>query len=161
MLPWQPFWLSIYVVHIGATWRIRLNRRCAAAMRPYVKLLWPLVFISFQTWSSTECRYNKTLKFFKIILDVVPCPSSRRRSTVLKLFYFTRGSIIKYLAKPRPWSKLIAQAPAARGNFRLVCRRRPAAAWRLQYTNAAIGCNTVSWIFMLKLFYLISDVVPC
>ena len=32
-------------VHIGATWRIRLNRSCAAAMRPYVKLLWPLVII--------------------------------------------------------------------------------------------------------------------
>jgi len=29
--------------HIGATWRIRLNRPSAAAMRPYVKLLWPLV----------------------------------------------------------------------------------------------------------------------
>ena len=35
------YWL--YGVHIGATWRIRLNRPCAAAMRPYVKLLWPLV----------------------------------------------------------------------------------------------------------------------
>jgi len=23
-------------VHIGTTWRIRLNRPCAAAMRPYV-----------------------------------------------------------------------------------------------------------------------------
>jgi len=33
------FWLSIYAVHIGATWRIRLNRPRAAAMRPYVKLL--------------------------------------------------------------------------------------------------------------------------
>jgi len=30
-------------VHIGATWRIRLNRTCADAMRPYVKLLWPLI----------------------------------------------------------------------------------------------------------------------
>ena len=37
------FWLSIYGVHSGATWRIRLNRPCAAAMRPYGKLLWPLV----------------------------------------------------------------------------------------------------------------------
>ena len=37
------FWLSIYGVHIGATWRIRLNHACAAAMRPYVKLLCPLV----------------------------------------------------------------------------------------------------------------------
>jgi len=33
------------LVHIGVTWWIRLNRPCAAAMRPYVKLLWPLVII--------------------------------------------------------------------------------------------------------------------
>jgi len=33
------FWLSIYGMHIGATWRIRLNRSYAAAMQPYVKLL--------------------------------------------------------------------------------------------------------------------------
>ena len=33
------FWLSIYGVHIGATWQIRLNRPCVAAMWPYVKLL--------------------------------------------------------------------------------------------------------------------------
>jgi len=26
-------------VHIGTTWRIRLNRPCTTAMRPYVKLL--------------------------------------------------------------------------------------------------------------------------
>jgi len=29
--------------HVGATWRIRLNRPCAAAMRPYVKLFSPLI----------------------------------------------------------------------------------------------------------------------
>ena len=29
----------LYMVHIGATWRMRLNRPCAAAMGPYVKLL--------------------------------------------------------------------------------------------------------------------------
>jgi len=41
------FWLSIYGVHIGAsaTWWIRQSRPCSAAMRPYVKLLWPLVII--------------------------------------------------------------------------------------------------------------------
>jgi len=34
------FWLSIHGVHNGATWRIQLNRPCAATMRPYdVKLL--------------------------------------------------------------------------------------------------------------------------
>jgi len=39
------FWLSIFAVHIGATRRIRLNDPCVAtaAMRPYVKLLWPLL----------------------------------------------------------------------------------------------------------------------
>jgi len=26
-------------VHIGATWRVRFNDSCSAAMRPYVKLL--------------------------------------------------------------------------------------------------------------------------
>jgi len=35
--------------HIGAIWRIRLNRPCAAAMRSYVKLLWPLVIIAIVT----------------------------------------------------------------------------------------------------------------
>jgi len=33
------FWLSVYAMHTGATWRIRLNHPCAAAMRPYVKIL--------------------------------------------------------------------------------------------------------------------------
>jgi len=31
--------------HIVATWRIRLNPPCAAAMRPFVKLLSPLAII--------------------------------------------------------------------------------------------------------------------
>jgi len=39
-------WISIYGVHIGTTWRIRLNCPCAAAMQPYVKLPWPLVIIT-------------------------------------------------------------------------------------------------------------------
>ena len=33
------FWLSVYGVHIGATWRIQLNRLCVAAMLPYVRLI--------------------------------------------------------------------------------------------------------------------------
>jgi len=33
------FWLSIYGLHIGIIWRIRLSRPCVAVMRPYVKLL--------------------------------------------------------------------------------------------------------------------------
>ena len=38
-------------VHIGAIWRIRLNRPCAAAMRPYVKLLWSVVV---EVWAVAE-----------------------------------------------------------------------------------------------------------
>jgi len=49
------FWLSIYGVYIGATWRIRLNRPCAAAMRPYVKLLWPLVYFYFYFYFLSAC----------------------------------------------------------------------------------------------------------
>jgi len=41
-------------VHIDATWRIRLNHPCAAAMRPYVKLLWPLVTVGQQTVVCTQ-----------------------------------------------------------------------------------------------------------
>jgi len=32
-------WGVLDGVHIGVTWRIRVNRPCAAAMRPYIKLL--------------------------------------------------------------------------------------------------------------------------
>ena len=33
--------------HIGATWRIRLNRPCAAVLRPHVKLLRPVILLWF------------------------------------------------------------------------------------------------------------------
>jgi len=46
----EPVWCGRRLVcmglHIGATWWIRLNRSCAAAMRPCVKLLWPLVCLA-------------------------------------------------------------------------------------------------------------------
>jgi len=55
------FWLSIYGVHIDATWRIRLNRPSAAAMRPYVKLLWPTyLFESDHTRVHKHTKTNKT-----------------------------------------------------------------------------------------------------
>jgi len=41
------FWLSVCELHIGTTWRIWLNHPCAAEMRPYVKLLWPLVWYDY------------------------------------------------------------------------------------------------------------------
>jgi len=33
-------WGVLDAMHIGATWRIQPNHLCAAAMWPYVKLLW-------------------------------------------------------------------------------------------------------------------------
>jgi len=39
-------WDVLGGIHIGATWRIRLNRPCAAAMRPYVKLFLTTCLIS-------------------------------------------------------------------------------------------------------------------
>jgi len=50
------FWLSMYGVHIDAIWRIRLNRPFAAAMRPYVKLLWPHVIIRPHRSTTYEMR---------------------------------------------------------------------------------------------------------
>ena len=39
------FWLSIYAAHIGATRRIRLNRPCVVAMRPYMSNYFDHLFI--------------------------------------------------------------------------------------------------------------------
>jgi len=39
------FCLRIYGVYIGAAWKIRLNRPCAAALRPHVKLLWSFLYL--------------------------------------------------------------------------------------------------------------------
>jgi len=64
------FWLSIYGMHIGATWCIRLNRPCSAAMRPYVKLLWPLVRI----WDFIP----KHSHISQYILTVSACETRRR-----------------------------------------------------------------------------------
>jgi len=37
-------WGVLAGVYIGATWRLRMSRPCAAAMRPYVELLQPFIF---------------------------------------------------------------------------------------------------------------------
>jgi len=36
-------------LHMGCTWRIRLNRPYEAVMRPYVKLLWPLAMAALRS----------------------------------------------------------------------------------------------------------------
>jgi len=40
----------------GATWRILLNRPRAAAMRPVVKLFWPLVIVFIITKAAKPAR---------------------------------------------------------------------------------------------------------
>jgi len=48
-------------VYTGSTWRIRLNHLRAAAMRPYVKLLWPLAYFTLTTclfYSYQPFRFN-------------------------------------------------------------------------------------------------------
>ena len=45
------------MVHTGATWRILLNRLCAAAMRPVVKLLWTSIRIVVQ-WALDHCQFS-------------------------------------------------------------------------------------------------------
>ena len=78
-------------------------------------------------------------------------PPSVGRSKIILFHAWFYHKII--LAKPRQCAELVAQALLRERKFpTFVCRRRSASAWRLRYTNAAIGCNTASWIFMLKLF---------
>jgi len=50
-------------VRIATTWRIRLNRSCAAAMRPYVKLLYHLFPITLSTriTSDDSCTFRRLL----------------------------------------------------------------------------------------------------
>jgi len=53
-------------VHIEAMWRIQLNRPCAAAMQPCVKLLWPLVIIVINSKFLLQKKWrNKTWKTAK------------------------------------------------------------------------------------------------
>ena len=108
----------------------------------------------------------KTQKLFKVILDVVSCwnkiisdPSRRRRSTVLKLFYFTRDSIMKWnkilLAKLRPSSEFrcLSNVFASlwaefTGAFSLAFMRAAPSDYSRQMLRLA--ATTASWIFMLK-----------
>jgi len=115
------FWLSVYGVHVGATWRIRLNRPCAAAMRTYVKLLWPLVIIRphrSTTYIDAACCYRPSS---------VVCPSVGHRLSVCR--YVTLVSPAK-TAEPIEmpfglWARLGpmnyvlegVQIPMGRGNF--------------------------------------------
>jgi len=80
-----------------------------------------------------------------------PTQSRRRRSTVLKLFYLTSGSVMK-------WNKIGLNLENGRSSgARSVSRLPPAAWWRLQavpgdYTRQMLrlAATTASWIFQHK-----------
>ena len=82
------FWLSIYAVYIGATWRIRLNRPCAAAMRPYVKLLWPLVQLLWQC----DDAWTKVSNELPATIQLIWC---NLYSAILKLTAQTTNNYLK------------------------------------------------------------------
>ena len=62
-------------VHIVPTWRIRLNRPCAAAMWFYVRLLWPLVHPFLQTKSTcpSDHAYFGSVQFYLKLWFHQPC----------------------------------------------------------------------------------------
>jgi len=103
MLPWQPF-LAFYGMHNGATWRIRLNRPCAAAMRPYVKLLWPPVSLRFCTICEVQNADNvityKILSDDKVREVYATTTSSVSAGNAVKLtsMYVCRGIYVRAAA---------------------------------------------------------------
>jgi len=72
--------------HIGAIWRIRLNCSSAAAMRPDVKLLWPLV---------NYCDFNycdRLCAFWGIGTDI-----GKEKGQYLYSAFFGQGRTLKAL----------------------------------------------------------------
>ena len=63
---------SVPCGNIGATWRIRLNRPSAAAMRSYVKLLSPLVVVVVKRVKHTGWSKKADTRFiFAITLSIL------------------------------------------------------------------------------------------
>ena len=79
-------------VHIGATWQIRLNDPCAAAMRPYVRLLWPHVVIIRPHTSGVARNFRQGVRQSAAFLSV-----HSRSAALTKIFAhplnFTRRPI--------------------------------------------------------------------
>jgi len=71
--------------HIGATWRIRLNRPSAADMWPNVKLLWPLVYLP----PNQQCQNTEGKNFFTITVSNV----------ILQTLVFRLGLVIVHCTK--------------------------------------------------------------
>jgi len=93
------FCLSVYGVHIGATWRIRLNRSCTAAMRPYVNFrvgvicynscvhssvleilfLWAFLFYHCFIWSDAQILQCHCQRFVLVVSAVITYNAAMNR----------------------------------------------------------------------------------
>ena len=139
------------------------------------KIILAAKIILFHLRRGSMLKLNTTILYnnFCFISDVVPCwnkiisdPSRRRSSIVLKLFYFTRCSIMK-------WNRIIleigrssqarsvAQAIAGTWKFPSFTYRQRQTAPDYSRQMLWLAAAIASRIFMLKLFYFISDVVAC
>jgi len=68
----------------STTWRIPLNHLCAAVIRPYVKLLWPLVIITTTTTTIyIICHHN-----FKVVLDITKKQEGQHKLTAQRAASF-------------------------------------------------------------------------
>jgi len=96
--------------HIGATWRIRLNRPSAAVIRSYVKLLWPLVqhgdrpsswTCYARVWTTNE-EYLVILVVVQNLVEIASLTWKRLFTTLLGFFgeiWPQMGRRIKKLSK--------------------------------------------------------------
>jgi len=75
--------------HIDATWGIRLNHLCVAAMRPYVKLLWPLVIITMHRLEWHCCKYDAWVLYIVLSSDGLICCSIVLQKLTWYRFLFT------------------------------------------------------------------------
>ena len=118
--------LAFYGVYIGAAWRIWLNHPCAAAMRPYVKLRWPFVYLEL----NSSCSMSDSLSHSGLFA-VPPC-SLFNISTVNTDYYldfrFTleiRGHCTRICTGWTCPCKLLSQFTLIHNNWRIsvICCR--------------------------------------
>ena len=82
--------IGLYGIHSGATWWVRLNHRCAAAMWPYVKLLWPLVL----SCKSHGCKpANSTSDH---ICQSVTCHKCKCKRKVIPVFFHNIYGFVRW-----------------------------------------------------------------
>ena len=74
---------------IGATWQIRLNRPCAAAMQPYIKLLWPVLLLLYHSaWN----RIWVFLQYFAKSVNITEV--EEQRASLIALWWHVLRTVL-------------------------------------------------------------------